>query len=96
MIHFLVYGVLGLMLVMLVRLTYHFNTLSKAKEDQPEPYQDRLISSQNFNYAALVLIIVLLVSYTYVIVKGVTCGLYSRLTSVSNLFLLMPRLSIVI
>jgi len=70
MIHFLVYGVLGLVLVMLVRLTYHFNTLSKDKGEQPEPYQERLIGSQNFNYAALVLVIVLLVSYTYVIVKG--------------------------
>lgn len=70
MIHFLVYGVLGLVLVMLVRLTYHFNTLSKDKAEQPEPYQERLIGSQNFNYAALVLVIVLLLSYTYVIVKG--------------------------
>lgn len=70
MIHILVYGVLGMLLVMLVSMTYHFNTLSKEKEDKPEPYQEKIIGSQNFNYAALVLVIVLLITYTYVVVKG--------------------------
>ncbi len=70
MIHFLVYGVLGMILVMLISMTYHLNALAKTKEDKPEPYQDRLINSQNFNYTALVLVIVLLISYTYVVVKG--------------------------
>ncbi|MGG9971656.1 urate hydroxylase PuuD [Ferruginibacter sp. SUN002] len=70
MVHFLVYGVLGMMLVMLVRLTYVFNALAKKKEDKPEPYQNTLLNSQNLNYAALVLVIVLLVTYTYVVVKG--------------------------
>lgn len=70
MIHILVYGVLGMLLIMLVSMTYHFNTLSKEKADKPESYQDRIIGSQNFNYAALLLVIVLLISYTYVVVKG--------------------------
>ncbi|MES2431219.1 MAG: urate hydroxylase PuuD [Bacteroidota bacterium] len=51
-------------------MTYHFNTLAKSKEDEPEPYQERLISSQNLNYAALVLAIVLMITYTYVLIKG--------------------------
>ncbi|UEG48709.1 urate hydroxylase PuuD [Ferruginibacter lapsinanis] len=70
MIHILVYGVLGMLLIMLVSMTYHFNALSKEKDDKPESYQEKIIGSQNFNYAALVLVIVLLISYTYVVVKG--------------------------
>ncbi|MFT3678702.1 MAG: urate hydroxylase PuuD [Ferruginibacter sp.] len=72
MVHVLVYSVLGFILVMLVVMTYQFNALHKRshEEDAPEEQTDKLSLSQGFIYTSLVLIIILLIAYTWYIVKG--------------------------
>ncbi|HMO61767.1 MAG TPA: urate hydroxylase PuuD [Ferruginibacter sp.] len=72
MVHVLVYLVLGFILIMLVVMTYQFNTLHKraVDDDVPEPQQEKISLSQGFIYTALVLVILLIVAYTWYAVKG--------------------------
>jgi uncharacterized membrane protein len=72
MVHVLVYLVLGFILIMLVVMTYQFNTLHKraVEDDVPEPQQEKISLSQGFIYTALVLVILLIVAYTWYAVKG--------------------------
>lgn len=67
-----IYGVLGLILVMLIIMTYQFNELQKnsSTANEPSEKKDRIILSQGFIYASLVLVIVLLLLYTWWLVKG--------------------------
>ncbi|MGI8582783.1 MAG: urate hydroxylase PuuD [Chitinophagaceae bacterium] len=76
MFHFVVYGILLVILIMLIWMTYHFRSLSnendngKANETESENYKNGLLSSHNFIYAAIVLVIVTILVFTYLIVKG--------------------------
>lgn len=70
MVHFLVYGVLLFMLVMLVSMTYQFHHLEKNNSDATDAGKEKLGLSQGFIYASLVLTIILLVAYTWYAVKG--------------------------
>jgi uncharacterized membrane protein len=76
MFHFVVYGILLVILIMLIWMTYHFRSLSnendngKATETESENYKNGLLSSHNFIYAAIVLVIVTILVFTYLIVKG--------------------------
>ena len=57
-------------------MTYHFRTLSgetdngKQTDTEWELYKTKLLGSHNFIYAAIVLVIITLLVYTYLIVKG--------------------------
>jgi uncharacterized membrane protein len=68
----LIYAVLGLILVMLVVMTYQFNTLHKQShtDEASETHKEQLVLSQGFIYTSLVLVIVLLIAFTWYSVKG--------------------------
>lgn len=68
----LIYAVLGFILLMLIRMTYQFNALQKEAhaENASVKNKDSLTLSQGFIYAALVLNIVLLLLYSWYLVKG--------------------------
>lgn len=68
----LVYAVLGFILVLLVVMTYQFNALSKQSQDTdtPESHQQHLTLSQGFIYTSLLLVIALLIAFTWFSVKG--------------------------
>ena len=57
-------------------MTYHFRTLSgetdsaTKSETESEIYKSKLLSSHNFIYAAIVLVIITILVFTYLIVKG--------------------------
>ena len=76
MFHFIIYSILVLILIMLIWMTYHFRTLSgetdngKQTDTEWELYKTKLLGSHNFIYAAIVLVIITLLVYTYLIVKG--------------------------
>src|SRR3990170_4811167 len=74
MLNFVIYSILILILVMLIWITYHFRTLtneSNASADaSAEADKTRLTGSHNFIYAAIVLVIITLLGFTYAIVKG--------------------------
>ncbi|MDB5199624.1 MAG: urate hydroxylase PuuD [Chitinophagaceae bacterium] len=76
MFHFIIYTILLLILIMLVWMTYHFRSLSNetdngiTNEGESEAYKSRLLGSHNFIYAAIVLVIIAILGFTYAIVKG--------------------------
>ena len=70
MIHVLVYGVLLFVLIMLVVITYQFHHLEKSAGDATDASKEKLGLSQGFIYTSLVLVITVMVAYTWYIVKG--------------------------
>ena len=73
MFNFVIYGILILILVMLVWMTYHFRTLtndSNAADSGTDANKNRLLGSHNFIYAAIVLVIITILVFTYLVVKG--------------------------
>ena len=74
MLNFVIYGILVLILVMLIWMTYHFRSLTNDSDTnttgEPEVYKNKLLGSHNFIYAAIVLVIITLLGFTYAIVKG--------------------------
>ena len=66
----LIYAVLGFILVMLIVMTYHFNTLHKNLHDTAEHHKEQLLLSQGFIYTSMVLVIILLIAFTWYCVKG--------------------------
>src|SRR5687767_13852461 len=72
MVTALTYGVLGFILVMLVNMTYHFNALKKNPATSPgtELQKAGVQLSQNFLYTALVLTVILIILYTWYVVRG--------------------------
>src|SRR5438045_5758314 len=74
MLHFVIYSILLLILVMLIWITYHFRTLTNESDSnttpEPDGYKVRLLGSHNFIYAAIVLVIIAIIGVTYAIVKG--------------------------
>ena len=72
MINILIYCVLGFILVLLVKMTYHFNTLQKlnAPVDDTDTSEERISLSQGYIYASLILIIAVLILFTWYLVKG--------------------------
>src|SRR5688500_2999053 len=72
MVTALTYGVLGFILVMLVIMTYHFHALKKNPATSPgtELQKAGVQLSQNFLYTALVLTVILIVLYTWYVVRG--------------------------
>ena len=72
MFHFVIYGILLFILVMLIWITYHFRTLATNTDNslETECNKDRLLGSHNFTYAAIVLVIITILVFTYLIVKG--------------------------
>jgi uncharacterized membrane protein len=69
MFHFAIYSILLLILVMLIWMTYHFRMLANETET-PEGYRSRLSGSHNFIYAAIILVIITILVFTYLVVKG--------------------------
>ena len=76
MFHFIIYSILVLILIMLIWMTYHFRTLSGEmdhrieNDTQSDVYKNKLLGSHNFIYAAIVLVIITILVFTYGIVKG--------------------------
>ncbi len=70
MLNVLIYAVLGFILVMLVVMTYQFNTLHKHGQDSSDDHKEQLSLSQGFIYTSLVLVILLLIAFTWYLVKG--------------------------
>lgn len=74
MLNFVIYGILVIILVMLIWMTYHFRSLANDSDtditEEPEVYKNKLLGSHNFIYAAIVLVIITLIGFTYAIVKG--------------------------
>ena len=70
MLNVLIYAVLGFILVMLTVITYQFNTLDKHSEENSADYKKQLGLSQGFVYTSIVLIILMLVAFSWLLVKG--------------------------
>ena len=76
MFHFIIYTILVLILIMLIWMTYHFRTLAGETEietknnAESDIYKNKLLGSHNFIYAAIVLVIITILVFTYLIVKG--------------------------
>lgn len=72
MLPLLIYGILGFIMVMLVVMTYQFHHLKNRSKspDESANYTEHVILSQGFIYTALVLVIILLIAYTWLLVKG--------------------------
>ncbi len=72
MVNVLVYAVLGFILVLLVVMTYQFNVLHKQSHENalPEDHKQHLTISQGFIYTSLLLVIVMLIAFTWYIAKG--------------------------
>lgn len=68
MFHFVIYSILLLILIMLIRMTYHFTDLSK-KEESGEK-KEKFLSGYNFIYTAVLLVVILIIGVTYLLVKG--------------------------
>ena len=70
MLNVLIYAVLGFILVMLTVITYQFNSIHKLSENSTVDYKNKLGLSQGFVYTAIVLIILMLVAFSWLLVKG--------------------------
>lgn len=72
MLNVLIYIVLGFILLMLIIMTYQFNTLDKHShaENAPDEHKEHIGRSQGFIYTSLVLVIILLIAFTWYLVKG--------------------------
>ena len=76
MFHFVIYSILVLILMMLIWMTYHFRTLSGETENETknnaesDVYKNKILGSHNFIYAAIILVIITMLVFTYLIVKG--------------------------
>ncbi len=70
MLNVLIYAVLGFILVMLTVITYQFNSLHKLSENISADYKNKLGLSQGFVYTSIVLIILMLVAFSWLLVKG--------------------------
>ena len=79
MLTFLIFAILGFILLMLVIMTYHFNTLEKQKkleaetavnEDKVEHDKEKLSLSMGYIYASIVLVIILILLFIWYNVKG--------------------------
>lgn len=74
MFNVVIYGILLFILVMLIWITFHFRSLADNSNDPADPATDsgsiRLLSSHNFIYAAIVLVIISILGFTYLLVKG--------------------------
>jgi uncharacterized membrane protein len=74
MLHFVIYGILLFILVMLIWMTYHFRALTNdsnlTTDAGSASNKNRLLGSHNFIYAAIVLVIITILVFTYLAVKG--------------------------
>ncbi|MEO6549713.1 MAG: urate hydroxylase PuuD [Ferruginibacter sp.] len=68
----LIYGVLGFILLMLIIMTFQFHAIKKNNHSaaQPEEHNESISLSQGFIYTSIVLVIVLLLAFTWYNVKG--------------------------
>ena len=68
----LIYGILGFILLMLIIITYQFNAIKKnnPQPEAPEELNERMSLSQGFIYTGIVLVIVLMLAFTWYLVKG--------------------------
>ena len=75
MVNLVIFAVLLVILVMLVWATYHTRRLAQDSEDAiaaPDPEKNKLLGIHDFIYAAIVLVIVAMLGFVYVMVKGTT------------------------
>ncbi len=76
MFNSILFGVLGVILLMLIGLTYHFRKIAKLKSslavaaDHNESEDDQLEWSHGLIYTAIVVVIILLLFFLYNIIKG--------------------------
>jgi uncharacterized membrane protein len=79
MLTVLIFAILGFILLMLVVMTYHFNSLEKAKkleaethedEDKMDYHKEKLSLSMGYIYASIVLVIIVILIFIWYNVKG--------------------------
>ena len=73
MLHFIIYSILVLILVMLVLITYHFRSIANEPDNEgtiEAPYKNKILGLHNIIYAAIILVIITMLVYTYLAVKG--------------------------
>jgi len=68
-LHFVLYGILAVILVMLIMMSYRLPSILKHDPDN-EKQEEKINSTQNFIYAGIVLVILAIVGNTYLLVKG--------------------------
>jgi uncharacterized membrane protein len=70
-LHIVLYGILAVILVMLIIMTYRLPAILKHNSSSnDEKQQERINTTQNFVYAGIVLVILAIVGNTYLLVKG--------------------------
>lgn len=68
----LIYGILGLILIILVVFTYQFKPIEKENEEQgaSDEKKDRISLAQGLIYTSIVLVIIIAIAFTWYFVKG--------------------------
>ncbi|MEJ7586366.1 MAG: urate hydroxylase PuuD [Ferruginibacter sp.] len=67
----LIYGVLGLILLVLIIITYRFHSVKRNKqEEEPAGHTASISLSQGFVYTSIILVIVLMLAFTWYLLKG--------------------------
>ena len=70
-LHIVLYGILALILVMLIVMSYRLPSILKHNAaNNNEKHEERINTTQNFIYAGIVLVILAIVGNTYLLVKG--------------------------
>ena len=70
-LHIVLYGILAVILVMLIIMSYRLPAILKHNSSSnDEKHQERINTTQNFIYAGIVLVILAIVGNTYLLVKG--------------------------
>ncbi|HET6722351.1 MAG TPA: urate hydroxylase PuuD, partial [Chitinophagaceae bacterium] len=70
-LHIVLYGILAVVLVMLVIMSYRLPAiLEHSSSNNDEKQQEKINTTQNFIYAGIVLVILAIVGNTYLLVKG--------------------------
>ena len=70
-LHIVLYGILAVVLVMLVIMSYRLPAiLEHTSSNNDEKQQEKINTTQNFIYAGIVLVILAIVGNTYLLVKG--------------------------
>ena len=70
-LHFVLYGILAVILVMLIVMSYRLPSILKhIPSNNDENREEKINTAQNFMYAGIVLVILAIVGNTYLLVKG--------------------------
>jgi uncharacterized membrane protein len=70
-LHIVLYGILAVILVMLIIMSYRLPSILKHdSENNDEKHEEKINTTQNFIYAGIVLVVLAIIGNTYLLVKG--------------------------